>query len=80
MREVKIVEKELLEARKVLEKIDESDLLNVELTKSKIERLENELELIKRGSRKITKIEGLPKGKYKKPAIKSKVLVNKIKL
>lgn len=66
MRDIKIVEKEILEIKKVLERTDESDLLKLEVNKSKLERLENELELIKRGSRKITKIEGLPKGKFKR--------------
>ena len=79
MRDIKIVEKEILETKKILEKTDESDLLKMEINKSKLERLENELELIKRGSRKVTKIEGLPKGKFRKTN-KAKIVSNRFNI
>ena len=79
MRDIRIIEKEILETKKVLERTDESDLLKMEINKSKLERLENELELIKRGSRKVTKIEGLPKGKFRKTN-KAKIVSNRFNI
>ena len=79
MRDIKVIEKEILETKKVLERTDESDLLKMEINKSKLERLENELELAKRGDRKITKIEGLPKGKFKKTN-KAKIVSNRFNI
>lgn len=79
MREPSVVEKELLEARKNLNNTDESDLLKMEINKSIVERLENELELIKRGKRVVKTIEGLPKGKFKKSK-KSRITVNRFNI
>ena len=76
MRDIKIVEQELNEAKRSLEKIDESNLLKLEVAKSKIERLENELEKIKRGPRKISVVEGLPKGKYKINSKRTKRIID----
>ena len=79
MREPSVVEKELLEARKNLNNTDESDLLKMEINKSIVERLENELELIKRGKRTVRTIEGLPKGKFKKQK-RSRITVNRFNI
>ena len=79
MREASVVEKELLEARKNLNNTDESDLLKMEINKSIVGRLENELELIKRGKRTVKTIEGLPKGKYKKTK-RSRISINKFNI
>ena len=79
MRDISIVEKELIEAKRKLENTDESDLLKMEINKSIVGRLENELELIKRGKRTVKTIEGLPKGKYKKTK-KSRISINKFNI
>ena len=39
MRDIRTVEQEILETKRLLEKIDESNLLKLEVTKSKLERL-----------------------------------------
>lgn len=79
MREASVVERELLEAEKKLANTDESDLLKMEINKSIVERLKNELELIKRGKRVVRTIEGLPKGKFKKSK-KARITVNKFNI
>lgn len=79
MREASVVEKELLEAEKKLANTDESDLLKMEINKSVVTRLKNELELIKRGKRVVKNIEGLPKGKFKKSK-KTRITTNRFNI
>ena len=66
MRDINVVKKELQKAIEQLNSVDESDLVKVEVYKSKVERLQTELEKIERGPRIISSVEGLPKGKFKK--------------
>lgn len=65
MRDRAVVEKEILEVKNLIKKTDNSDLLKHEIYKSKLERLENELDEIIMGPKTISVVNGLPKGKYK---------------
>lgn len=58
------LEKEIKSVERAVKNTDPADLLAMELNKSKLERLQSELKKIKRGERKASVVEGLPKGKY----------------
>ena len=58
------LEKEIKSIEKIVKNTDPADLLTMELNKSKLERLRSELKKIKRGERKATTVDNLPKGKY----------------
>ena len=80
MREASVVEKEILETKMKLQKIDESDLLHQEIYKSKLERLNKELDKIKMGPKKTTVVEGLQKGKYSIKNKRSMLSENRFRL